>query len=89
MRKTKIIKREPVDVEQRVRDLLDEIYPKIIIGYLEFSPSEVVEELDPTAFRCMVADESSLMLDEENYVEIDGEIYEKTDEDEDEEENDE
>lgn len=87
--KTKIIEREPVDVEQKVRDLLDEIYPKITMGDLEFSPSEVVEELDPTAFRCMVADESSSMLDEGNYVEIDGEIYEKTDEDEDEEEIDE
>ena len=43
--------------EQQVRDLLDECYGDIKVGSLTFSASDIVESCDPTAFRCMVADE--------------------------------
>jgi len=39
-------------------------------------PSDIVKELDPVAFRCMVADEFSNLL-EEQAVEINGELYYK------------
>lgn len=55
----------PRNYEQEYRDLLDEIYPEVKIGYLTFSPSRIVEELDPTAFRCGVADFESEQGDEE------------------------
>ncbi len=42
--------------EEKCREMLDECYPEVQIGYLTFSPSRIVEKLDPTAFRCMVAD---------------------------------
>lgn len=59
-----------VDLEQRHRNTLDEIYPKIKIGYLTFSPSRIVEELDPTAFRIGVSE------DTEGMTEVDGSYYE-------------
>ena len=45
-----------MDKEQQVRDMLNECYPVVEIGGLTFDPVRVVEELDPIAFRCMVAD---------------------------------
>lgn len=42
--------------EEKYRDLLNECYPEVQIGYLTFLPSRIVEELDPIAFRCGVAD---------------------------------
>lgn len=62
----------PIDMEQRVIDILDECYPEIKIGSLTFSPSKIVQELDPIAFRCMVSDESDADGISE---EIDGEYY--------------
>lgn len=42
--------------EEKCREMLNDRHPEIQIGYLTFSPSRIVEELDPIAFRCMVAD---------------------------------
>jgi len=42
--------------EEKYRQMLDECYPEVQIGCLTFSPSRIVEELDPIAFRCGVAD---------------------------------
>ena len=67
---------KPIDVEQYTADLLDEVYPEVKIGYLTFRPSDIVKELDPVAFRCMVADEFSNLL-EEQAGEINGELYYK------------
>lgn len=65
---------EPIDAEQRYRDLLDEIYPEVKIGYATYSPSQIVEELSPTDFRVGVADYTGT---EESLEEIDGEYYDK------------
>jgi hypothetical protein len=66
-----------IDVEQRFRDMLDECYSFDSIGgpFAGMSPSRVLEEVDPTAFRCGVADYS----DGEDWAEIDGEYYETDD----------
>jgi len=44
------------ELRQRYRDDLDGIYGEIKLGELTFFPSKVIEELDPTAFRCGFAD---------------------------------
>lgn len=46
----------PVDDEKYYAAALDDIYPVVEIGYLTFSPSQIVRELDPTAFRCGMND---------------------------------
>lgn len=63
---------EPVDVEQRFRDLLDETYSAVKIGYGTYMPSEIVEKLSPTDFRCGVADYSGT---DETLIEVAGEYY--------------
>ena len=79
--KQKIIERikaelDPIDIEQRHREMLDECYPEVKIGYLTFSPSQIVEECDPTAFRCGAVDYAdSLVSDRTISDEIDGEHY--------------
>ena len=67
---------DPIDLDQRYRDFLDEIYPEVKIGDSRYSPSRIVEELSPTDFRCGKVD----WIDSEikNGVlseEIDGEYY--------------
>jgi hypothetical protein len=64
-----------VDLEQRHRNMLDECYGEISIGYLTFSASRIVEEMDPIAFRCAVSDST----DSENVVEIRGDYYDADD----------
>jgi hypothetical protein len=56
--------------------MLDEIYPAVKIGYSSYMPSEIVEKLSPTDFRCGVADYIS---SEDALVEIDGKYYDADD----------
>jgi len=66
----------PIDTEQRYRDMLDECEPAVKVGGLTFAVSRVIEELDPTAFRCGVCDYAdSLVTDREISDDIDGEHY--------------
>ena len=46
----------PIHIEDYYAAALDDIYPVVEIGYLTFSPSQIVRELDPTAFRCGMQD---------------------------------
>lgn len=67
---------DPIDLDQRYRDFLDEIYPEVKIGDSRYLPSRIIEELSPTDFRCGKVD----WIDSEikNGVlseEIDGEYY--------------
>ena len=67
---------DPIDTEQRYRDMLDECEPEVKVGGLTFAVSRVIEELDPVAFRCGVLDYiDSLVTDREISDEIDGEHY--------------
>tara|TARA_R100000781_G_scaffold110566_1_gene76108 strand:+ start:7807 stop:8007 length:201 start_codon:yes stop_codon:yes gene_type:complete len=53
------------DLKEQYDEMLDEIYPEIKIGTLTFSPSRVLRELDPTAYRIGLSEyEDSLMEDE-------------------------
>jgi len=62
-----------IDVEEAYRDMLDDRYEEARIGYLTFSPSRIVEELDPTAFRCGLSDYADSNSD--SWFELDGEYY--------------
>ena len=44
------------DVEQAFNEMLDECYPCIEIGFLPFSPSEVLFSCDPVAYRTELMD---------------------------------
>lgn len=46
-------------------DWIDSIYPEVSVGSLTFSPSEIMKELDPIAYRCGKSDyESNYDLDD-------------------------
>lgn len=60
----------PIDREEHFRAMLDECYNFEKVGgpFAHMSPSAVLEECDPTAFRCGVND----YADGENWVEVNG-----------------
>lgn len=39
------------DLSTMYKEFLDEIYPEVVLGYSHFSPSEVIENLDPISYR--------------------------------------
>ena len=57
-------------------DWIDSIYPEVNIGSLTFSPSDVMKELDPIAYRCGKSDyESNYDLDNvEEYTDLKDEL---------------
>jgi hypothetical protein len=56
VRLAELVKEElkPVDLDQRFRDMLDDCYSFKDVGgpFSGMSPSRVLEEMDPVAFRC-------------------------------------
>ena len=44
------------DAEQAFDEMLDDSYPAIKIGYLTFSPAEVLFNCDPVAYRAGLLD---------------------------------
>lgn len=38
--------------EKEYKDILDKLYPEVSIGSLTFRPGDIVEKMNPTAFRC-------------------------------------
>lgn len=51
------------DLDRLYRDMLDECYPMVKIGNLEYWPSTVFEAVDPIAYRCGFTE----WLDSEGY----------------------
>ena len=66
---------EHVDVEELYRDLLDECYPAVKFGELEYSPSLVLESVDPTAFRIGAGEYADGMIEDGQLIELNGEYY--------------
>lgn len=66
---------DKVDMEQRFRDMLDECYSFEAVGgpFAHMSPSKVLAELDPIAFRCGLNDYADSVRDE--YVELSSGYY--------------
>jgi hypothetical protein len=66
---------KPIDLEELYRDMIDEYEPVVKVAGLSFTPSRIIEELDPTAFRCGVNDYADSLIGETLSEEIDGEYY--------------
>jgi hypothetical protein len=66
---------KPIDLEELYRDMIDECEPVVKVGGLSFTPSRIIEELDPIAFRCGVSDYADSLIGETLSDEIDGEYY--------------
>lgn len=66
---------EPVDVEELYRDLLDECYPEVKFGDLTYSPSLVLESVDPTAFRIGAIEYADGMVEEGLLIELNSSLY--------------
>jgi predicted ribosome quality control (RQC) complex YloA/Tae2 family protein len=63
----------PLDTEDMYRSMLEECYGDIEVAGLTFSAARIVEELDPTAFRCGMVD----YIDSLSLIEIHGDYYEQ------------
>ena len=44
------------EAEEAATELFDELHPPVEVGELTFDASRIVSELDPTAWRCFLAD---------------------------------
>ena len=44
------------EAEEAATELYDDVYPPVEVGGLTFDASRIVSELDPTAWRCFLAD---------------------------------
>ena len=66
---------EPVDGEELFEEILDECYPEIRIGCCTFSPSDVMKELDPTAFRIGTQENLNSLAEDCQLYESEGEYY--------------
>jgi hypothetical protein len=67
---------KPIDLEELYRDMIDECEPVVKVGGLSFTPSRIIEELDPIAFSCGVNDYADSLIGETISEEmIDGEYY--------------
>jgi len=65
-----------VDTRQAFRDWMDETQNTVEIFGMEYSPSRVLEEVDPTAFRCLESEYTdSQVSDKQWYSPDDGSSY--------------
>ena len=70
------IESDPDDFADQFDESLDESIPEIEIGCLTYSPSHVLKNVDPTAYRCGLNDfvDSLDVEDSEQYKELQDEI---------------
>ncbi len=64
-----------VDGDEMFEELLDECYPELTVGCCTFSPSAVMKELDPTAFRIGVSENLDSLTQDDQLYEAGGEHY--------------
>lgn len=50
---------------EAVDDMLNEVYPEVVIGGITFSPADILAELDPVAYNCMASEYIDDNVDEE------------------------
>ena len=66
---------ERVDIAELYRDLLDECYAPVKFGNLEYSPSQVLEAVDPVAFRIGVSEYADSEIEDGRLIELNGNYY--------------
>ena len=70
---------ETVDGEELFEEMLDECYDEVTVGCCTFSPSDVMKELDPTAFRIGVSEYLDSLAEDLQAYEVNGDFYNVTD----------
>ena len=70
---------ETIDMNARYRDMIDECYSFASVGgpFEHMTPSRVLEEVDPVAFRCGFNDWTDGETRDRGLVEIDGDFYDE------------
>ena len=70
------IELDPYDYEDQFDESLDDSIPEIEIGCLTYSPSHVLKNIDPTAYRCSLNDfiDSLDVEDSDEYKALQSEI---------------
>ncbi|MBW8016195.1 MAG: hypothetical protein FVQ82_08415 [Planctomycetes bacterium] len=66
---------ESVDDEALFDEMLDECYPEIELGCCSWTPSHVMSELDPTAYRIGVQEHIDSLVEDCQLYESDGDYY--------------
>lgn len=54
------------ELEQSFDEMLDDCYPVIKIGEMTFSPSQVLKNCDPVAYRVSVSDYEDFLAENED-----------------------
>lgn len=72
-----IVKEEgtAIDGDEMYDDLLDECYEPFKLGDLEYSPSQVLRDVDPTAYRIGKQDYLDSLVEDGQLVCLDGTYY--------------
>jgi hypothetical protein len=70
---------QPVDGEEMFEEMLDECYPELKVGCCTFSPSQVMKECDPTAFRIGVSENLDSLAEDCQLYELNGDYYQVSD----------
>ena len=66
---------QPVDGVEMFAEMLDECYPEIELGCCSWTPSHVMSELDPTAYRIGVQEHVDSLVEDCQLYESDGDYY--------------
>lgn len=64
-----------VDMDSRYDDMLDECHGEVKLGYLTFSPSRVLAELEPATYRCGFSDFVAAEESNKRIQEVNGNYY--------------
>ena len=70
---------EAVDGEELFEEMLDECCEEVTVGCCTFSPSQVMKELDPTAYRIGVSEYLDSLTEDLQAYEVNGDYYNVTD----------
>ena len=70
---------QAVDGDEMFQEMLDECYEDITIGCCTFSPSQILKELDPTAFDIGVSENLDNLTEDMSLYEVNGDYYSITD----------
>jgi hypothetical protein len=70
---------ESIDDEALFDEMLDECYPEIELGCCSWTPSHVMSELDPTAYRIGVQEHIDSLVEDCQLYESDGDYYQTFD----------
>jgi len=71
--------RQKDDSGKMFTEMLDECYPEVTVGNCTFSPSAVMAECDPTAFRIGVDEYLSSLKEDCQLYELNGDYYQVSD----------